>query len=487
MPQVVRNDSDNLNTQLVLTITTADYEPKFKSELNKYKSKVQMKGFRKGKTPTALIKKMYGKGILVEVINEMVQNEVFNYIKDNDIQTIGQPIPADNQDEIDFDVNNLKDMEFKFDLGLAPQFELQGMDKDSTFNYKKVEIDEDFLEKQVEEGRKRTGERVQVTEDIQEEDVVKLNANELDGDNLKEDGWAATFSVFIKSIADEDVKEAFLSKKAGDKIRVNVFSLEKDRDPDFVRKQMLGVKENDGDVEIGEMFEATIEEVNRIQLSEINQEFFDKYMGPGKVNSLEEMKELIREDYMKHYDRQADALIFREFNEMLLEKNDLQLPDEFLKRWLKTSEQNVNEKDVEDGYEDFAKSLKWSLVRGELIKKYSLEVTDDEVFEGIKVEVRNMFRQYGMADPDELIVLNTANRMAEDKKQMDKVYGELMNTKVFEAIKEEVQIVEESISREDFDELLKVEREKFEAEQAAAQAKVEAPTESEEVEEGVEE
>ena len=495
MPQVVRTDIDNLNTQLVLTILKGDYEPKFKSELNKYKGKAHMKGFRKGKTPTALIKKMYGKPILVDVINEMVQHEIFNYIKQEDIQTIGQPIPAEDQPEINFDVNTLNDMEFRFDLGLAPQFEIQGLDKDSNFDYHKVQISDEFLDKQVEDGRTRVGEREEVTDNIEEDDVINLDMNELDGDALKADGWAATFSILVKDIADETVKTEVLTKKAGDVIKVNAFQLEEGRDADFVRKHMLGVQENDGDVEIGEMFEATIKAVNRIKPAELNQEFFDKYMGPGKVSSVEEMKAKIKEDYVAHYDKQADALIFRDFNDSLLEKNELPLPDAFLKRWLKTSEQNTSAADIEEGYEDFAKSLRWSLIRGEMIKKFNLEVSDDEVFEGIKEQVRGMFKQYGMAEADELIVLNTANRMAEDKEQMNKVYSEMMNEKVFGAIKEAITINEKGISREDFDDLLKAEREKYEAEQAAAQVQsivnTEAPIEEEdtdeEVAEGVEE
>ena len=202
-------------------------------------------------------------------------------------------------------------------------------------------------------------------------------------------------------------------------------------------------------------------------------------MGPGKVSTVEEMKEMIKTDYITHYDKQADALMFRDFNDMLLDKNELPLPDAFLKRWLKTSEQNVQNKDVEEGYEEFAKSLRWSLIRGELIKKFSLEVTDDEVFEGIKEQVRGMFKQYGMADADELIVLNTANRMAEDKEQMNKVYGEMMNEKVFTTIKGEISINETPITREDFDALLQEERAKSEAAQAAAQEKEIVNTEAE--------
>ena len=470
MPQVVRTDRDNLNTQLVLTIKKEDYEPKLKSELNKYKSKVSMKGFRKGKTPTALIKKMYGKSILLDVINEVVQREVFDYIKKEGLKTIGQPIPSADQPALDFNVNRLEDLEFRFDLGLAPKIELKGLDKEAKFEFLKVQISDDFLNQQIEDGRKRVGERRAVTDNIEANDVVKMNVEELDGDNLKENGWAATFSILVDDIADEAVKSDFLSKKLGDKVRFNVFQLEKDRDEDFVRKHILNVQENDGEVEIGEMFEGTIEEVNRLELAELNQDFFDKYIGPGKVSSVEEMKEFIKNDYVKYYDKQADALMNRDLNDMLIEKNQLPLPDEFIKRWLEHSEENVSLADIEAGYDDFAKSLRWSLIREELIRKYDLEVSEEEIFEGLKNQVRDMFKQYGLPVSDELIVLNTANKMAEDKEQMNKTYGELMTVKVFEAMKNNVTVEEKPISKEDFDALLDAERKKMETQELDAAA-----------------
>ncbi|MEM6965748.1 MAG: trigger factor [Bacteroidota bacterium] len=491
MPQVVRNDIDNLNTQLVLTLTKADYEPKFKSELNKVRNKVQMKGFRKGKTPTALLKKMYGKKILVEVINEMVQQEIFGYIKETNLQTLGQPLPSEDQPDLDFDVLTLNDFAFHFDLGLAPQFELQGVDKDATYDYQKVQLSEEFLEEQVEAGRKRLGERETITEgEVKENDVVTVDAEELDGDELKENGWAATFDIFVESVKDEEVKKDFLSKSVGDKVRLNVFTFEGADNPDMVRKNLLQVGEVDADVEIGEMFEVTIKAIKRIMPAELNQEFFDKYMGPGKVSSVEEMKASIKQDYTAYYNQQADVLLYGKLTDTLLEQNNLLLPDEFLKRWLKSSDQNVNVEDIEAGYEGFAKSLRWTLIREKLIEKFGLKVTDDEVFEGIKQQVRSMFSQYGMGNVDELIVLNTANRMAEDEKQMNEAYSKIMNDRVFEAVKEAVTLEEQPISREEFEALLKAEVEKNKttpADEAAAAAVEETPAASEEVGEEVEE
>ena len=470
MPQVVRTDSDNLNTQLTLTLTKEDYAPKFKSELNKYRGKASMKGFRKGKTPINLIKKMYGKSVLVDVVNEMVQKEIFAFIQEHDLRAIGQPLPSADQPELDFDVNDLKDLEFKFDIGVSPEFELKGVDKDAHFKFNKVTIEEAFLDKQVEDGRTRVGERGAITENIEENDVVKLNVEELDGDKVKENGWAASFSILVKEIADEAVQKEILTKKAGDKITVNVFNLEKDRTKDFVRKHMLEVGENDEDVEIGEMFEATITEVLRVQPAELNQEFFDKYMGPGKVTSVQEMKDAIRKDYEEHYNRQAESLAYMEFNKTLLEKNQFDLPDEFLKRWLIATEEGLNEGNIDEGYEDIAKSFRWSLIREKMVKKFDLAVSDEEVFEGIKAQVRQMFVQYGMGDADELVVLNTANKMAEDKAQMDRVYGEMMNEKIFKAVVGAISLDDEPISREDFDEILKKAREEAEAKNQAQQS-----------------
>lgn len=471
MPKVVREDKENLSAELTMTITKDDYVPKLDSEMKKYRKKAQLKGFRKGKVPMGVVRKMYGQALLVEVINDTIQKEIAKYLTDEKIEILGQPLPSDDQQELEFDVNNLEDYEFKFDLGLAPEFELSGLSADSAFDRYAVEIPAAMLDKEVEQARKKFGNRESVDSKIEENDVVTLSAEELEDDAIKLGGWASTFSILVDRIESEEVKKDILSKKKGDKIKFNIYELEKNSTEESVRKYLLNVGEADSDVEIGNEFEASIDEIQRILPAELNQEFFDKAFGEGNVKSEEEARAKFEEEISKYYDKQAESLLFRDFQDFLLEKNDIELPDTFLKRWIKTSNENTTEEIIEKEYENFSKNLQWSLIKGKIVKQFDLSVSEEEIFEGFKERVRGYFQGYG----DELIVLNTANRLMEDQKQVDQLYQELMSDKLFEAVKEVVKINDNKIGAEDFDAVIKKAHDEVKASQNAAQ--VQAPEE----------
>ena len=476
MSKVVRVDKENLSAELTMTITKDDYVPKLDSELKAYRKKAHMKGFRKGKTPMGVIRKMYGQSVLAEVINDTLQKTLTKYLTDEKIEILGQPLPSDDQKELNFDISELQDYEFKFDIGLAPEFELKGLSADSSFDRYAVEVPVSMLEKEIEQARTKSGERVSVDTTIEDNDVVTLNAEELDGDAVKEAGWASTFSVLVNTIADEAVKAEILQKKVGDKIRFNVFSLEKNSTPENVRKYLLNVTDVDSEVEIGEEFEGTIEEVKRIMPAEINQEFFDKTFGEGNVKSIEEAHSKFEEEITKYYDKQSESLLFRDFQDFLLEQNNIETPDVFLKRWIKASNEQATDEVIDNEYENFVKNLQWSLIKGKVVQQFDLSVNEDEIFEGFKDRVRGYFQGYG----DELIVLNTANRLMEDKKQVDQLYQELMSDKLFEAVKEVFSIKDKKISAEDFDAVIKKAHDEVKAAQNMAQ--IETPEEAAEEE-----
>lgn len=476
MPNFVREDKENLSAQLTLTLLKSDYVPKLDSELKKYRKKAHLKGFRKGKTPMAVVRKMYGQSLLVEVINDTLQKELTKYLTDEKIEILGQPLPSDDQEELDFDINNLKDFEFKFDLGLAPEFELEGLSADSSFDRHAVEIPTEMLEKELDQARKKFGERDSVDEPIEDNDVVTLNAEELDGDAIKEKGWASTFDILVNRIGIEDVKKDILGKKIGDKIRFNVFELEMNSTPESVRKYLLNVTENDDEVEIGEFFEGTVQEIKRVVPAELNQEFFDKAFGEGNVKSEEEAKAKFEQEIAKYYDKQAESLLFRDFQDSLLEKNDIELPDNFLKRWIKASNENATDSVIDSEYENFAKNLQWSLIKGKIVSKFELSVSEEEIFEGFKTRVRQYFQGYD----NELIILNTANRLMEDQKQVEQMYQELISDKLFEVVRGIVKIEDKKIKAEDFDKVIKQAHDEVKAAQQAAAQVVPAPTEEEE-------
>ncbi|MEQ8705602.1 MAG: trigger factor [Phaeodactylibacter sp.] len=453
MPKVEHENIDNLNAVLTVTLEKSDYESKFKTELNKYRKQANMKGFRKGKTPASVLKKMYGKGVLADVINEMLQQELYDYLTNNDIKILGQPLPSADQELQDFDLKTFRDYVFKFDLGLAPDFEVEGADENTTFEKMAVDPSEEMVDEDLQAARKRSGERKAVEEEIRDNDMVKLEIVELDGETPKEDGITSEFSLLIGQNTNEDLKKTLSEKKQGDKLKVDLLNVEEGRDEDYARKYYLNMDEED-ERTFNNEFEATIAEVTRIAPAEMDQEFFDQNFGEGEVSSEEEAREKIRERITGFYNSQAEALMSRDIQEKLLELNPMEFPEGFLKRWMKSNNEEVEAEVIEKEYDHFEKNLQWSLIRNKLVERFGIEVGNEDLVEA----ARNRIRQYfgGQSMPGmEQIVDSTAQRILQDQKQVEQLYEEVLTDRTFDALIKNVKVAEKKVSLEVFEEAVK--------------------------------
>jgi trigger factor len=352
----------------------------------------------------------------------------------------------------------VNDFEFRFDLGIAPEFEVQGASSETAIEKYKVEVIDEVVEKELENARKQVGKRTLPEDDIKEGDLLKFNVEELEGDQVKDNGWAATFSILMEKIVDEDLKKELLTKKTGDKVRFNVFELEENQTEEHVKKYLLDMKE-DEDQEVGPMFEGEIVEVSRVDLADLDQEFFDQFFGAGEVNTVTEAKEKLKENYAGFFDRQADSLLFRDIKDRLMALNELTLPDEFLKRWLISSSEKNTKELVEKDYENFAKDLRWTLIRNKLIQQYELQISEEELRAAFADRVRGYFGNYG---GDELIN-STVTRLMEDQKQVEQVGEEIIGEKLFQRLKEEVTVQDKAIKSDEFEEVMKAAKEEAEA------------------------
>ncbi|KGE88279.1 MAG: trigger factor [Phaeodactylibacter xiamenensis] len=451
MPKVEHENIDNLNAVLTVTLEKSDYEPKFKTELSKYRKQANMKGFRKGKTPASVLKKMYGKGVLADVINEMLQKELYDYLTDNDIKILGQPLPSADQEPQDFDLKTLQDYVFKFDLGLAPDFEVQGADEHTTFEKMAVEPGEEMIDEDLQAARKRAGERKAVEDTIQDNDMVKLEVAELDGDALKADGITSEFSLLIGNNTNEDLKQALKEKKQGDKLKIDILNIENGRDEDYARRYYLDLdEEEDAEKEFNNEFEATITEVTRIVPAEMDQEFFDQTFGEGEVTSEAEAREKIREQIKGFYNGQAEALMSRDIQEKLLELNPMEFPEAFLKRWMQANNEDVDEETIEKEYDNFEKNLQWSLIRNKLVEQFEIEVNNDDIVEAARRRIRQYFGGQSMPGMEQ-IVDSTAQRILQDQKQVEQLYEEVLTDRTFEVLIEKVNVEEKPVSLEEFE------------------------------------
>jgi trigger factor len=444
MPNVVREDKDALNAVVTVTLQKKDYEGSFQQELKKYQQGASMKGFRKGKTPISVVKKMFGKSVLADIINRSFQQELDNFIREEDIQLLGSPLPAEDQELLDFDLKNLDDFVLKFDLGLAPAFELKGLDNETPLTKWVPDVTDEMVDEDFQNLRRRAGKSEPTEEAIEEGDIVQLKGAELDGEELKEDGLEAEFSISTQSLS-ADFKKFILGKKAGEEFTYNLTLLEENGTEEFVRNYYLKLDKDD-DREVNYNFRLTIEEVNRISLAELNQEFFDSSFGEGKVTSEEEAKEKMREAIAGNFVRQSEGLLYRDMQDHLMEQNPLEFPREFLIRWLATSQEGMTPQKAEAEFPQFAKGLQWTLIQEKIIEKFELEVTEPMIREKIKDQVRGYFG--GQAD--DAILESMADRLIQDPEQVRRIANEAMSDLVFETLEKEMQVEEVKLSMEDF-------------------------------------
>lgn len=443
--QIVRKDVDALNITIELTLEPSDYTQKFENELKKHKKNAQLKGFRKGMTPLSVIKKMYGKSILSDIINETLQEKLFEYIDEQKLNYLGQPLP--NRDEnfvFNLDVNNFQEYKFSFDLGLAPELDVKGVSATDVYNYYDVTISEKLIDEEIEATRRRYGKSTEVTDTIQNMDMVKLEAEELDGNVVREGGWKTEFSVLVDVIHDESVKKEILTKKVGDNITFDIYKLE-DKDAAHVDKYLL--KKTDEDVHVGNMFSAKIIGVSRIELAEMNEEFYQIF-GDDSVIDEGSLRTLIQKDIKGYYEGQALQFMYREIMDGIMDKNEVVLPELFLRKYLKETNENISDDVLDKEFNAFAKNMIWSLQKSHLAKGYEIEVEEEDLRKHFTSSVFSYMRNYGNMDYS--FITQTVDRLMQDKDQINKAYEEILADRVFSKIGDTVTRNTISISQEDF-------------------------------------
>ncbi len=444
MANITREDQDQLNTTLTLTLSKDDYNSQYIEELKKYRKHANLKGFRKGKTPIGAIKKMYGRAILGEILNKKIQEELDSFIEGEKLDILGQPLPAADQGLLDIDPNPTEDFVFKFDLGLAPEFEIQGISADDSYQMYKVEIPQEEIDDQLDQMLRRAG-KTEEAEVLEIGDTFEVTLRELDDkEALKEDGIESSIMLFVNNI-DESIQDSFIGAKPGDVINAPVKQLEKDPTESYLRKYLLKIDE---DVPYGDNYAVTINKVNRLVPAEANQEFFDSAFGEGEVSSLEEAKAKMNESMTQGFNDNANSLLFSQMIEELIDKNELEVPEGFLKRWLVTTSEKNTPENVDQGFAQFKRSLTWTLISNKIQRAENIEVKDEEVKAKLAENVMGYFgAQPGVTQE---IVDMLVQRSMENQEQVDQAYNQIVGDRILKVIKEKVTILENPVSRDEF-------------------------------------
>ncbi|MCB9315179.1 MAG: hypothetical protein H6569_03480 [Lewinellaceae bacterium] len=462
MPSVQRKDIDNTSALITVTLTKDDLKPKIDAELKRVRNRASIKGFRQGHAPMDYVRRMFGTSIFSDTINQMLSEELYNYLRDSELNVLGQPLPTENQNRYSFKIDNMEDeYAVEYEIGYVPAYEVQGLDKKQSFERLTISDLDTLAEQDLDNARRRMGNRTNPEDDIQERDILKIAARELDGDQPKADGWETTITVYVDTITDKALRKEFLSRKKGDQIRFNARLIEMGEDDQKFRKYILNLPDDD-DRTVGDWFEGTIEEVSRMEIAELNDEFYTKYFGTP-LSGQEEAIDKLKSGIQSFYDIRSNALLMRDFQKRLLELNQIELPQSFLKRWLGANNPELTPEMIDGEYEAFAENLRWSLLRDQLKEQFEIEVTKEE----IRAEYARKVRNYFQAQLPDEIIESSIDRLMQDEKDVENTVRDLETDKIFTAVRELVTIKDKAIPSEEFHKILDAITKKAEEEQNA--------------------
>jgi len=440
---------DNLNAILKIQIGKEDYESRVGDVLKDYKKKVRLDGFRPGKVPVGLIKKMYGKAVLIEEINKIISESISKYLIDKDLKILGEPLPSDKEQKtIDWD--NQTDFEFAFDLGLAPEFDMNLSKKDKIPFYE-IKIDQKLRDTYIENYTRKYGTFTPV-EMTGEKEMLKGSIRQIDAEgNITEKGiYAEDTSFSIEIIKDKKIKDKFVGARIKDVIN---FDIKKAFPNDQEIASILYINKDDVPA-LSSDFQFTINEISRFENAELNQEFFDKAFGKDKVKTVEEFEILVEKEIMNNLTREEEFKFLLDVKKNTINKLEIELPVEFLKKWLfRINEGKVAKEEIDKDFEKFEKDLKWQLIKDKIIKENEIKVTEDEALDYAKKVTLMQFQQYGMTNiPDEQLE-NYARELLKKEEENKRIYEKKYEEKVIEFIKELVKIDLKEVTTDEFNKL----------------------------------
>lgn len=445
---ITQEKVDDLNAIIKITIAPEDYSPRVEKALKDQAKKANLPGFRKGMVPVAHIKKMYGKSILVEEINNTLNETLSKHLTDNKVEILGQPLPV-MDDSKEFKWDNTDVFEFKYELGLAPKVDIEISSKDKFTKYN-VKADTETLEARIKNIRKSYGKmtnpEVAIEGDVLYADLVQLSP---DGE-IFEGGISSTGSIRLDLVTDKKILKSLVGLK---KDAVVELDLQKAFDNnETVIAKLLNIGEEDAK-DLKSKFQVTVKNVNRLEEADLNQEFFDKVFGPGVVSDEAGFKAKITEEIESMFKQDADRKLQNDMYTQLTEQTKMQLPEEFLRKWLKATNEKLSDEELEQGFGDFAKNLKWTLIENKIITDNEIKIEYKDVFETAKERLDAQFRMYSpQAMPEEQLAQYTATFLQE-KENANRIFEEVKALKVFDYIQSTATLIEKEIDYNKFIEM----------------------------------
>ena len=439
---------DKVNGLMTITLETADYQAEVEKTLKDYRKHANVPGFRPGQTPMGMIKRQYGTAVKVDVVNKMLGEKLYEYVRENKIQMLGEPLPNAQQEALDFEGD--KPLVFKFDIAVAPEFEAKLSAKDKV-DYYNITVDDKMIDQQVEMYQSRAGQYEKAEEfDPEQRDMLKGDLREVDGTIEVAD--AVLMPQYMKV---DDQKKLFDGCKLGDIITWNPRKAYPESDVEvssLLKIEKDQVAEHTGD------FTYQITEISRFVKAEVNQQLFDQTFGEGTIKDEKEFRQKIADQISAQFKADSDYKFLLDVRAHMEKKvGKLEFPEAILKRVM--IQNNKDRKDVEEfvekNFEASIKELGWHLIKEQLVAAQGIKVDDEDLKQVAKEAARAQFAQYGMSNvPDEYLE-NYATEMLKKRENAEGLVDRAVDVKLTAALKDVVKLNEKDITLEDFQKLLK--------------------------------
>jgi len=441
---------DNLNAVLKINIDPADYTPRVDKAIKDHAKKASIPGFRKGMVPSSHIKRMYGKSILVDEINNLLSDTLNKYIEDEKLEVLGQPLPKAGEEAKEYNWDFADNFEFNYEVGLAPEFDIAFSAKDKLTDYV-IKVDDETLETRIKNIRKSYGKMtnpdVSADDDVLYAELVQLSP---DG-SVFEDGISNITSVRLDQVQDEKVKKSLIGLKKDDVVTLDI---QKAYNNDAARIAAILKIEEDAAADLKSKFQLTVKNVNRLAEADLDQEFFDKLFGEGVVTDEAGFRAKITEELESMMVQDSERKLQDEIYHYAIDKVQFNLPDEFLKRWLRATNEQLSEEELQGGYKDFAQNLKWTLIENKIIKDNNIDIKYDEVFALAKQRLAQQFQMYSPQPIAEDQLAQYTVQYLQNKENANKIFEELKALKVFDYVKSVVTLDKKDIGFTEFNKLV---------------------------------
>ena len=442
--KLTQSKAKDLMATITVEVNATDYNENVDKVLKNYRKTAEIPGFRKGKTPMGIINKKYRTGVVVEEVNKLIQDKLYKHITGEKVKVLGSPMPIDNTP---IDWENAEDFTFKYEVGLAPEFDVKITAKDK-LNYYKIKADAKLVDGYCNDIAKRYG-KMSSPEVSEEGDLIFCAIIQLDVDgNIMKNGVSNEATVSMDYITDKKIKKQFVGVKIGDSFKINVMKA-------FTNHHDLGAMLNITHEQLhqltSEEFQFEVKTVSKLIPAELDVELFDKVYGKDSVKDEKAFRARVKQEAEGQFVGESDRMLKNDVVTYFIDKLKLEMPNEFLKRWLvQTSEQPITMEMLEKEYDMYAKSLQWQLIENKILENYEIKVTQEDVLAQTKKLIGMQMKQYGQAEGDDKQLTDIANNILKNEEERKKVYDQIFDKRTLTVYKEHFKLTEKTVTYDEF-------------------------------------